>query len=191
MVRKSELHDTSAITKVIAEAIAGAMKDAGVTQNQLADGIGKSQSYVSTRYRGEQAWTTDDIDAIAKVLGLSNGFALLDLARGIAREKPLMSVVTKVKFDKNGKPVIGEDLERTLSRIIASSDGVREIRFDRVSAGDTTSAPDHETDLRVVLNGDFHSLKTSGVNLKEIFADETGTLSAKSNIGQLAAPAHA
>lgn len=83
MVKKSELPETSATTKVIAEAVAAAMKEAGMSQNRLATKIRKSQSYVSLRCRGEQAWTTDDLDAIAKALGLPNGFAILDRARGL------------------------------------------------------------------------------------------------------------
>ncbi|WP_416174851.1 hypothetical protein [Bifidobacterium crudilactis] len=47
--------------------------------------LNRSQSYVQTRFHGEQAWTTDDIDALAKIFGLTNGFALIDEARGINR----------------------------------------------------------------------------------------------------------
>lgn len=82
MVRKSEFKETSATTKVIAEVVQTLMDEHGISQNRLAARIGKSQSYVSTRTRGEQAWTTDDIDAIAKALGLPNGFAILDRAMG-------------------------------------------------------------------------------------------------------------
>lgn len=84
MVRKSELKETSATTKVIAEAVSALMDEHGMSQNRLAARIEKSQSYVSTRTRGEQPWTTDDLDAIAKALGLPNGFAILDRARGLA-----------------------------------------------------------------------------------------------------------
>lgn len=84
MVRKSELKETSATTKVIAEAVSALMNERDMSQNRLAKIIGKSQSYVSTRTRGEQPWTTDDIDAIAKALGLPNGFTILDRARGLS-----------------------------------------------------------------------------------------------------------
>lgn len=83
MVRKSELKETSATTKVIAEAVSALMDEHGMSQNRLAARIEKSQSYVSTRTRGEQPWTTDDLDAIAKALGLPNGFTILDRARGL------------------------------------------------------------------------------------------------------------
>lgn len=83
MVRKSELSETCAMTKIIGETVAKAMEETGMSQNKLAAKIGKSQSYVSLRCRGEQAWTTDDIDAIAKVLGMPNGFTILDRAQGV------------------------------------------------------------------------------------------------------------
>ena len=84
MVRKSEFPETSAATKIVAETVAGEMRRRGMSQNRLAKLIGKSQSYVSTRTRGEQSWTIDDLDAIAKALGLPNGFAILDRARGLS-----------------------------------------------------------------------------------------------------------
>lgn len=83
MVRKSEFPETSATTKVVAETVAEEMRRRGMSQNRLAKLIEKSQSYVSTRTRGEQSWTIDDVDAIAKALGLPNGFVIFDRARGV------------------------------------------------------------------------------------------------------------
>lgn len=85
MVRKDEMPETSGITKVIAETTRNRMKAQGISQNRMGYLIGKSQSYVSTRFRGEQAWTTDDIDKITRILGLPNGFAIMDEARGVTQ----------------------------------------------------------------------------------------------------------
>lgn len=69
---------------MIAETVRLELKKAGFTQTRTAEAIGRSQSYVQTRWNGLQPWDTDDLDAIAKkCLRLPNGFALVDLARGI------------------------------------------------------------------------------------------------------------
>ena len=81
------MRETSITTKVIAEAIRRRMTAKGISQNKMGELIDKSQSYVSVRYRGEQPWTTDDIDRIAKILGLPNGFAIMDEARGITERR--------------------------------------------------------------------------------------------------------
>lgn len=83
MVRKSEMPETSTTTKVIAETIRKHMESRGISQGQMGKFLNRSQSYVQTRFHGEQAWTTDDIDSIAKIFGLANGFSLIDEARGI------------------------------------------------------------------------------------------------------------
>lgn len=59
------------------------MESRGISQGQMGKFLNRSQSYVQTRFHGEQAWTTDDIDSIAKIFGLANGFSLIDEARGI------------------------------------------------------------------------------------------------------------
>lgn len=78
------MRDTSATTKMIAETTTALLKKHGFTQVKTAAAIGRSQSYVQTRWNGLQAWDTDDLDAIAKkCLGLPNGFALIDVVRGV------------------------------------------------------------------------------------------------------------
>lgn len=84
VVKKSELPPTSGTTRVISETTASLLKRRGYTQTKTAEAIGRSQSYVQTRWNGIQPWNTEDLEQIAtKCLGLPNGFALVDLARGL------------------------------------------------------------------------------------------------------------
>lgn len=75
---------TSGTTKIIAETTANLLKQRGYTQVKTAVAIGRSQSYVQTRWTGIQPWNTEDLERIAtKCLGLPNGFALIDKVRGV------------------------------------------------------------------------------------------------------------
>lgn len=87
MVRNSDLPQTSGITKVIADTIRGLIDKEGLSQTQVGDIIGKSQSYASLRIKGMLPWNVDEIDKLAKYFGYSNGFALVDLARGISSKE--------------------------------------------------------------------------------------------------------
>ena len=87
VVRNNELTPMSATTKVIAETTRGLIETEGLSQEQIGKLLGRSQSYVSTRIKGLQPWTTEDIDALAKHFGLGNAFGLIDKARGITERK--------------------------------------------------------------------------------------------------------
>jgi transcriptional regulator with XRE-family HTH domain len=50
----------------------GRMKECGLTQEQLAKAIGKNKSTISTKLNGRFSFTTNEIDAICKVLNISN-----------------------------------------------------------------------------------------------------------------------
>lgn len=43
------------------------MKEKGITQRQLADELGRDQAYISERVTGKRAFSTDELDAIAKL----------------------------------------------------------------------------------------------------------------------------
>lgn len=83
VVKKSELPPTSGTTRIISETTATLLKRRGYTQTKTAEAIGRSQSYVQTRWNGIQPWNTEDLEQIAtKCLGLPNSFALIDIIRG-------------------------------------------------------------------------------------------------------------
>lgn len=87
MVRNTELKETSAVTKLIAETVASMINKAGWSQARTGRIIDKSQSYASLRIKGLASWTTDDLDNLAKALGYGNAFGLLDAVRGIKDKK--------------------------------------------------------------------------------------------------------
>lgn len=87
MVRNTELKETSAATKLIAETVASMINKAGWSQARTGRIIDKSQSYASLRIKGLTSWTTDDLDNLAKALGYGNAFGLLDAVRGIKDKK--------------------------------------------------------------------------------------------------------
>jgi transcriptional regulator with XRE-family HTH domain len=67
--------------------IIAARKDAGVTQQQLADRIGKPQSFVSKYERGERRVDLVEFLAIADALGLDPCRFIRDL-KWNAKKKP-------------------------------------------------------------------------------------------------------
>lgn len=56
---------------------------AGISKKELSKrlGWGANLSRLNARLSGESGWTTTEIDKVSKSLGLSDGWALLDLAR--------------------------------------------------------------------------------------------------------------
>ena len=87
MVRNTELKETSAATKLIAETVASMIDKAGWSQAKTGRIVGKSQSYASLRVKGLASWTTDDLDNIAKALGYGNACGLLDAVRGVDKKE--------------------------------------------------------------------------------------------------------
>ena len=51
-----------------ARVIRGMLAEHNVTQTQLAEALGRAQSYVSERETGRRGWTTADMDGIARLL---------------------------------------------------------------------------------------------------------------------------
>ncbi len=68
----------------IARAIKGLMAEKGVTQQQIADAIKRTQGYVSERANGLDAWNTAELEQIAKRLGFADAF---DLMAAVAKRR--------------------------------------------------------------------------------------------------------
>ena len=50
----------------------GRIKECGFTQETLANAIGKNKSTISAKLNGRYPFTANDIDAICRVLNISN-----------------------------------------------------------------------------------------------------------------------
>ena len=51
----------------------GRIKECGLTQEKLAKAIGKDKSTINAKINGQSSFTQKDIDAICRVLNISNG----------------------------------------------------------------------------------------------------------------------
>ena len=63
-----------------ARAVRAAVEEAGLSGSGVARHIGRAQSYVSVRLQGRKAWTLDELDDIAHLLGITPE-ELLDRAK--------------------------------------------------------------------------------------------------------------
>lgn len=61
----------------VAAAVRTAAREAGVTQVEMARVLGRAQSYVSVRWSGRKAWTLDELDVIAPLVGVTSALALI------------------------------------------------------------------------------------------------------------------
>lgn len=50
----------------------GKIKESGLTQEKLANAIGKNKGTLNAKFNGHYPFTTDEIDDICKVLDISN-----------------------------------------------------------------------------------------------------------------------
>lgn len=76
----------SAFATMVGELVRENMSRHKITQATVAEHLHRSPNYVSERVTMKRSWTMQDIDALAKLFGLPNGFALIDEARGITKE---------------------------------------------------------------------------------------------------------
>lgn len=76
----------SAFATMVGELVRQNMSRHKITQATVAEHLHRSPNYVSERVTMKRSWTMQDIDALAKLFGLPNGFALIDEARGITKE---------------------------------------------------------------------------------------------------------
>lgn len=70
------------------EAISRAVKiqaaRTGTTLKRVRERAGYAPTTFQDRYKGRRPWNTNDVDRLAKALGLPDGFALYAVARGEA-----------------------------------------------------------------------------------------------------------
>lgn len=102
----------SRTTLLIAETVSDLVDEEGISQKEIGKIVGRSQAYASTRIKGLQAWTTDDLDAIAKHFGFPNAFGLLDKVRGL--DTPLDAQESDTRNNASDEDA---RLARTLAKI--------------------------------------------------------------------------
>lgn len=83
MVRNEEMKPMGATATAIAHAVAQLTAEKGLTNDNIAKRIGRAKSYVNVRMNARKAWTADELDEIAVMLGMANAFELIDFARGL------------------------------------------------------------------------------------------------------------
>lgn len=81
MVRNSEISQTSMFTQDIAGVVRALTQEHGISQTQIAERLNRVQSYVSLRMQGRKAWTTNDLDVLAAMLGMTGMSLLSEVAR--------------------------------------------------------------------------------------------------------------
>jgi transcriptional regulator with XRE-family HTH domain len=86
MVGNEELSPVSAFAQHVAQKVRGLTAENGLTQMHVATRLGRAQSYVSNRMQGRQAWTTNDLDAIAGMMGMT-GMQLLEEVSRRSRDR--------------------------------------------------------------------------------------------------------
>jgi predicted XRE-type DNA-binding protein len=76
LVKKDQVLPTSELSRAVSAHVKAWMRDRSITQPEVAERLGRAQSYVSERLNGIRALDTDDLDVIAE-LGGTNGRDLL------------------------------------------------------------------------------------------------------------------
>lgn len=69
MVRNSELPVVGNFARAVAAAVKAEADAAGLSSVRLGRELGRAQSYANLRLNGRRAWTLDELDTIARVLG--------------------------------------------------------------------------------------------------------------------------
>ena len=80
MVRNDQFAPVGALAQAMAKAVNKAMARSGLSGNQLAKKMGRSQFYVSAWTQGRASWTLDEVDQIAQLSGVSF-FDIVDAAQ--------------------------------------------------------------------------------------------------------------
>ena len=84
MVRNSELPEMDPFSQLISASIKDLATTRRMSNAYIARQISKSPTYVSLRIRGLDAWDTHDLNALAHLFGYTNGFGIIDEARGLS-----------------------------------------------------------------------------------------------------------
>ena len=69
VVRNSEL--LGGFASLFARYVKRAADEAGLSGSEIGRRLGRAQSYASLRLNGRKAWTLDELDAIADMLGIT------------------------------------------------------------------------------------------------------------------------
>lgn len=78
MVRNEELPGVGAFAQAVAAAVKSMVDDAGISGSELGRRLDRAQSYASLRLNGRKAWTLDELDAIASLLGTTVDAVMAD-----------------------------------------------------------------------------------------------------------------
>ena len=71
VVRNSELPPLGGFASLFARYVKRAADEAGLSGSEIGRRLGRAQSYASLRLNGRKAWTLDELDAIADLLGIT------------------------------------------------------------------------------------------------------------------------
>lgn len=81
MVRNEQLPPNGMATQLIAHEIQAMTTENNLTQKQVGTIIHRAQSYASLRLKGLKPWTIEELDLLARPLGHTDFFSLLDAVR--------------------------------------------------------------------------------------------------------------
>lgn len=112
MANKNDVRPVGEFTRLFAAEVKGALKSADVNQLEVAEALGRNQSYVSERISGKRAFTTDDLDVIAKLCGETPKTFITEMARR-TREfaQTTISNVTPIRQNQSLEEINPEILE--------------------------------------------------------------------------------
>ncbi|OXM99917.1 helix-turn-helix domain-containing protein [Bifidobacterium vansinderenii] len=84
---------------IVAKAVNVRLTTLGKTDQELAQFLGVSRRYIVRRNSLETPWSIDELDRVAKFLGMGDGFSLLSFALEIekAEQKASKSALTAEK----------------------------------------------------------------------------------------------
>jgi len=77
MVRNEQMPEMGKFAVEAANAVRKRVQDAGLTQMQVAARLSRAQSYVSVRWNGRKAWTLNELDVIAQLVGAEDALDLI------------------------------------------------------------------------------------------------------------------
>ena len=87
VVRNSELPPLGGFASLFARYVKRAADEAGLSGSEIGRRLGRAQSYASLRLNGRKAWTLDELDAIADMLGITPA-ELVERARASEHPSP-------------------------------------------------------------------------------------------------------
>lgn len=71
----------------LASVVRGMLAEHDVSQEDAAASMGRAQSYVSVRVRGQKPWNTADLDALARLMGMTPAELLREIVTRAERDR--------------------------------------------------------------------------------------------------------